>query len=967
MDDDIIDIDDDQTEQQAIVPDTFIPESAPTTITAAETTTTTPPPSHPIASDYENSAATPWTADHDPDMDEESRALIEQMLAEEQYYYGTDTISTLPNTLKTTKSKTTTNKRKASTTNASKKLKTEPSISSASLPSHKTRWTPAEDNILRTAIELHGYGNWKAIATQVKTRNSLQCKNRARHWVLSDKLEKQSVSPTSSSTNAPSSPSQQQHVTIKEEAQDEEDDEEDETSKAMVQPTKTEEYQYDDEDDEEISVEDSDTPPLLSMELPILSPDKDNEEEEDMHEQRKEHQETLDQDMDDGEDDEVGDDDNNSNYNDDKTQQQMIPMEQAYDVFSADHTIQETVATTTNDEPDNLKLAKAEEDNVTQKPEDPAIQGPPPDPQVHASSPLSSSTSDAAVPSSPVTVAPATTETVVKPEMETAGAETEATIPQTDTSTLFDKHTISEEEQQSNPEWFSNKHSKTPDRYLKIRNHILQCWRECQPRYLTKTSARKGLSNCGDVNAIGRVHAYLENVGAINVGCVNNAPRQPPKRTPREAPAPGTAAAAGAAHDETLNDDMFAAADLVIGYDGPRKRKVRNELGEWVDPKELEGRVIEHGKKEITPPSRPKRVIKRPHHHFDGSGYDPFRLVPLEYYDDEYPAPFIVDITSDALLIMDFHSHLAHTEIIGLLGGNFVDNEQGGNSSGGGNQKVLKVQSVFPCKSTSTGIQCEMDPASEMKAREVFAEKGYSVVGWYHSHPTFEPHPSIRDIENQTSYQTLFRHENTGDEPFIGVIVTPYDTETVSDHSIIQYIHISPRWNESAPFRVPYACKRMVYQSGQVSPQVFQEFLKLVGEFKDYEHKVNMLHPFTGSRTRLDKLLDSIRANLFLPADQVTEYLERVRQLMLSQFVTDTIKSSSLSPINDDGHSNDNNILNDHETSTTTAAVIAEAANPSPLLSSSLPLPETNNNSAASSNSSNSSSSSNSNETHTPA
>ena len=46
-----------------------------------------------------------------------------------------------------------------------------------------------------------------------------------------------------------------------------------------------------------------------------------------------------------------------------------------------------------------------------------------------------------------------------------------------------------------------------------------------------------------------------------------------------------------------------------------------------------------------------------------------------------------------------------------------------------------------------------MDPTSEMKAREVFAEKGYSVVGWYHSHPTFEPHPSIRDIENQTSYQ----------------------------------------------------------------------------------------------------------------------------------------------------------------------------------------------------------------------
>ncbi len=46
-----------------------------------------------------------------------------------------------------------------------------------------------------------------------------------------------------------------------------------------------------------------------------------------------------------------------------------------------------------------------------------------------------------------------------------------------------------------------------------------------------------------------------------------------------------------------------------------------------------------------------------------------------------------------------------------------------------------------------------MDPASEVAAREVFAEKGLEFVGWYHSHPTFDPQPSIRDIENQTQYQ----------------------------------------------------------------------------------------------------------------------------------------------------------------------------------------------------------------------
>lgn len=119
----------------------------------------------------------------------------------------------------------------------------------------------------------------------------------------------------------------------------------------------------------------------------------------------------------------------------------------------------------------------------------------------------------------------------------------------------FDRNTISEEEKSSNPEWFQNKQSKTPERYLKIRNHILDSWRACRPRYLTKTAARRNLRDCGDVNAIGRVHAYLESIGAINVNCVNDAPR-PPKRVAREL------------DEEEPHSEMFSAADLVIGYEG---------------------------------------------------------------------------------------------------------------------------------------------------------------------------------------------------------------------------------------------------------------------------------------------------------------------------------------------------------------------------------------------------------------
>lgn len=46
---------------------------------------------------------------------------------------------------------------------------------------------------------------------------------------------------------------------------------------------------------------------------------------------------------------------------------------------------------------------------------------------------------------------------------------------------------------------------------------------------------------------------------------------------------------------------------------------------------------------------------------------------------------------------MDFHSHLAYTEVIGLLGGKVLQTEAG--------LQELHVEHVFPCRSASTGIQ----------------------------------------------------------------------------------------------------------------------------------------------------------------------------------------------------------------------------------------------------------------------
>ena len=65
----------------------------------------------------------------------------------------------------------------------------------------------------------------------------------------------------------------------------------------------------------------------------------------------------------------------------------------------------------------------------------------------------------------------------------------------------------------------------------------------------------------------------------------------------------------------------------------------------------------------------------------------------------------------------------------------------------------LQICAAEPCNSVSTGLQCEMDPVSQTQACDVLSNLGFSVVGWYHSHPTFHPNPSVRDITTQDQFQ----------------------------------------------------------------------------------------------------------------------------------------------------------------------------------------------------------------------
>jgi len=82
-------------------------------------------------------------------------------------------------------------------------------------------------------------------------------------------------------------------------------------------------------------------------------------------------------------------------------------------------------------------------------------------------------------------------------------------------STWFDMRKINELEEKALPEFFNGRNrSKTPAVYKDYRDFMINTYRLNPMEYLTVTACRRNLA--GDVCAIMRVHAFLEQWGLIN-------------------------------------------------------------------------------------------------------------------------------------------------------------------------------------------------------------------------------------------------------------------------------------------------------------------------------------------------------------------------------------------------------------------------------------------------------------------
>ncbi|XP_008835210.1 MPN domain-containing protein isoform X1 [Nannospalax galili] len=229
--------------------------------------------------------------------------------------------------------------------------------------------------------------------------------------------------------------------------------------------------------------------------------------------------------------------------------------------------------------------------------------------------------------------------------------------------------------------------------------------------------------------------------------------------------------------------------------------------------------------------------------------------------------PFNVAISSNVLFLLDFHSHLTRSEVVGYLGGRWDINSQ-----------MLTVLRAFPCR-------CRLGDANSAAAveEEIYQSlflRGLSLVGWYHSHPHSPALPSLQDIDAQMEYQLRLQGSSNGFQPCLALLCceapSPYYSGNPGPES-----KISPFWVTPPPeqrpsdYSVPMAVEMAYVQDSFLTNDVVHEMMQLVEFYKGAPDLVRFQEAWSPELSYLDKLKMSLASRT--PKDQgVCHVLEQV-------------------------------------------------------------------------------------------
>ncbi|XP_066061817.1 MPN domain-containing protein isoform X1 [Chamaea fasciata] len=229
--------------------------------------------------------------------------------------------------------------------------------------------------------------------------------------------------------------------------------------------------------------------------------------------------------------------------------------------------------------------------------------------------------------------------------------------------------------------------------------------------------------------------------------------------------------------------------------------------------------------------------------------------------------PFNVAISSNVLLLLDFHSHLTRSEVVGYLGGRWDTNTQ-----------LLTVLRAFPCR-TRLG-DAEAAGAVEEEICQSLFLRGLSLVGWYHSHPFGPALPSLHDIDAQMDYQLKLQGSGNGFQPCLGLICGPfYHGNPGVESKIAPFWVMPPPEQRPNDYGIPMDVEVTYIQDGFLTNDVVQEMTLLVEFYKGAPDLVKFQELWSQDQTYLDKLKGSLASRT--PKDQsFTHVLEQIFSLL---------------------------------------------------------------------------------------
>ncbi|XP_061457505.1 MPN domain-containing protein [Rhineura floridana] len=216
--------------------------------------------------------------------------------------------------------------------------------------------------------------------------------------------------------------------------------------------------------------------------------------------------------------------------------------------------------------------------------------------------------------------------------------------------------------------------------------------------------------------------------------------------------------------------------------------------------------------------------------------------------------PFNVAISSNVLLLLDFHSHLTKSEVVGYLGGRWDINSQ-----------LLTVLRAFPCRSRLGDV--ELAAAVEEEICQHLFMRGLSLVGWYHSHPFSHALPSLQDIDTQMDYQLKLQGTSNSFQPCLALICGPYFHGNQGVESKIAPFWVMPP-PEQRPYDygIPIEVELTYVQDGFLTNDVLHEMMLLVEFYKGAPDVVKFQEMWSQEQTYLDKLKGSLASRT--PKDQ---------------------------------------------------------------------------------------------------